>query len=306
MTPAGTLTPGRPAETVAVGFSFLESPRWRDGSLFVSDFYTHRVLRFPDGRGTGELVCEVPDQPSGLAFTPDGEMLVVSMLDRTLRRWHSGELQVVTDLAPHVTGPPNDMVTDPAGRVWIGNFADDVAGTDTIAPAAVVTVSPTGEASIAAEGVNFPNGMAFTDGYTTLLIAETFAGRITAFDVEGDGTLTNRRVWAEFGGPGELWDIAEATRAQPVLPDGIALDSEGALWVADAKGHGAIRVAEGGDVLDRVDTGELAVYAVALGGPDGRDLYLCCSPPLGTNDPATSRDSVLMRSRTAAPAAVTS
>jgi len=286
---------------IAAGFSLLESPRWWRGDLYVSDFYTHRVLRFAGGRGQAAFVCEVPAQPSGLVPTPDGDLLIVSMLDRTLRRWDGSQLRTVADLSELASGPLNDMVGDDTGRVWIGNFGDDDQSDGGIGPTAIVTVGPDGDTAVAAADVNFPNGMVLIDGGATLLVAETFAARITAFTVSADGMLSGRRVWAEFG-VGDLWNIPAATAAQPLLPDGLAVDAEGALWVADAKGSGVIRVAEGGQILDRVDTGELAVYSAALGGAAGRELALCCAPPLGASDPVTTRRSELMVTTVPVPA----
>jgi sugar lactone lactonase YvrE len=290
-----------PTRRIADGFSLLESPRWWRGDLYVSDFYTHRVLRFAGGRGPAALVCEVPAQPSGLVPTPDGDLLIVSMLDRTLRRWDGSQLRTVADLSELASGPLNDMVGDDTGRVWIGNFGDDGQPDGGIGPTAILTVGPDGDAAVAVTDVNFPNGMVLIDGGATLLVAETFAARITAFTVGAGGVLSGRRVWADFG-VGDLWNVAAATAAQPVLPDGLAMDAEGALWVADAKGNGVIRVAEGGHVLDWVHTGELAVYAAALGGASGRELALCCAPPLGTSDPVTTRDSQLLVTTVPVPA----
>jgi len=277
---------------IAAGHSFLESPRWWHGDLYVSDFYLRQVLRFPGGRGPADVVCEVPGQPSGLALAPNGELLIVSMLDRTLLRCSEGSLSVVADLRDCVAGPPNDMVGDGRGRVWIGNFGDDTPGDGDLRPTTIVTVGPDAAPTVAADDVNFPNGMVLTNGGSTLLVAETFAGRITAFDVRPNGTLTRRRTWANFGS-GDVWNVQEAIKSQPLLPDGIALDAEGALWVADAKGAGVVRVAEGGAVLDRVETGHLAVYAAALGGDTGHELFLCCAAPLGTEDPAHTRHAEL-------------
>lgn len=273
---------------IASGLSFPESPRWHDGDLYLSDFYTHRVLRFLKGSGKGEVVCEVPEQPSGLAWTPDGDLLVVSMLDRTLKRWDGTKLHVVADLSDMVSGPPNDMVSDGNGRVWIGNLGDDASEEDGFAPTTIVSVGPDGSLAVAADGLNFPNGMVLANRGKTLLVAETFAARITAFTVEVGGKLTERRTWADLG-HGDMWAVKSATKDQTVLPDGLALDAEGALWVADAKGSGVERISEGGTVLDRVDTGELAVYAVALGGWNNRELAMCCAPPLLCEDPATNR-----------------
>jgi sugar lactone lactonase YvrE len=295
----------RDLRRIASGLSFPESPRWREGDLYLSDFYTHRVLRYPKGSVKGEVVCEVPQQPSGLAWTPDGNLLVVSMLDRTLRRWDGTNLDIVADLSGMVSGPPNDMVADGGGRVWIGNFGDDAVEEDGFAPTTIVTVGPDGVVVVAAENLNFPNGMVLTDRGETLLVAETFAARITAFTVEAGGMLTGRRTWADLG-HGDMWDVNNATKEQTVLPDGLALDAEGALWVADAKGSGVERIAEGGAVLDRVDTGELAVYGVALGGWNNRELVMCCAPPLLSEDPASNRHGEVLATTVSVPAGVVS
>ncbi|AXL92876.1 gluconolactonase [Streptomyces sp. CB09001] len=287
----------RSLELIADDCSFLEGPRWHQGALFVSDFYTHEVLRF-DGEGR-HVVCEVEGQPSGLGFTPDGRLLVVSMLDRRLLRLDGRRLTEVASFAELAAGPANDMVVDAAGRAYIGNFGSP-AGSD-LAFASLVRVDPDGTASIAASQLGFPNGAVLTPDGRHLLIAETFVGRISAFEVDADGGLSGRRTWAQFGAAPDYFDEARATRELEMLPDGMALDAEGMLWVADAKGHGASRVRQGGEVVDFVDTGDLSVYAVALGGPDLRTLYLCCAPPHRTFDPSASRKSVLLATQVAVP-----
>lgn len=284
---AAASVPRGDARVVADGFSFLEAPRWHDGRLFFSDFYTHSVhsLR-PDGHL--ELVCEVPGRPSGLGFDPEGRLLVISMIDRRLLRWHGGALTTVADLGPLVTGPCNDMVVDGAGRAYVGNFGERRDGGPTdFRPTNLVQVEPDGTASVAARDVHFPNGLVITPDGGTVLVAETFAHRISAFDRSTTGALSNRRVWATLAPDGGL-------DGREILPDGMCLDAEGAVWIGDASGRGPLRVTEGGDVADRIDTGDLATYAVALGGPDRTILYMCAGPPLGTYDPETTRRGVLL------------
>ncbi|MGW3151502.1 SMP-30/gluconolactonase/LRE family protein [Streptomyces sp. NPDC001177] len=277
-------------QLIADGFSFLEGPRWHEGALFVSDFYTHQVLRFgPRGH---QVLCDVEGQPSGLGFTPDGHLLIVSMLDRRLLRLQGHQLTEVACFADLAPGPANDMVVDAAGRAYVGNFGYPQGGA--MAPTSLVRIDPGGTTSIAATNVVFPNGAVLTPDGRSLLLAETFMARITAFDVSPEGALSNRRTWAQFAPAPDYLDEERACRELAVLPDGLALDEEGMLWVADAKGHGAARVCQDGDVVDFVDTGDLSVYAVALGGSDRRTLYLCCAPPLGTSDPTRSRRSVLL------------
>lgn len=294
-------TASRSLELIADDRSFLEGPRWHGDALFVSDFYTHEVLRFDDaGR---HVVCEVQAQPSGLGFTPDGRLLVVSMLDRRLLRLDDHTLTEVASFADLAPGPANDMVVDTAGRAYIGNFGSP-PGVD-LALTSLIRVDPDGTTSIAASQLGFPNGAVITPDGRSLLLAETFVGRISAFDVDANGELRNRRVWAQFGAAPDYYDEERATRELPLLPDGMALDAEGMLWVADAKGHGASRVRQGGEVVDFIDTGDLAVYAMALGGADRRTLYLCCAPPHRTFDPSTTRQSVLLACRVPVPGAGT-
>jgi sugar lactone lactonase YvrE len=288
-------------ELIADGCSFLEGPRWHRGALFVSDFYTHEVLRFDsDGR---HVVCEVAAQPSGLGFTPDGRLLIVSMLDRRLLRLDAGGLTEVASFAELAPGPANDMVVDAEGRAYIGNFGVPPGGD--LAFTSLIRVDPDGTARVVASQLGFPNGTVLTPDGRRLLLAETFMGRISAFDVDANGGLGGRRTWAQFGMAPDYLDEERATRELVMLPDGLALDAEGMLWVADAKGHGASRVRQGGEVVDFVDTEDLSVYAVALGGADRRTLYLCCAPPHRTFEPSASRRSVLLACQVPVPGAGT-
>ncbi|WP_020111330.1 SMP-30/gluconolactonase/LRE family protein [Rhodococcus sp. 114MFTsu3.1] len=290
------------SEKIADGFSFLEAPRWFEGSLFLSDFYTHRVLRL---RGDDiEEVCHVPGQPSGLGFMPNGRLRVVSMLTRSLLEWTGNGFDTVADLSSLLNGTANDMVIDSRGNAYIGCFGDDEPGEDAIAPTVIVRVGADGSTRVAADGLNFPNGMALTDNETVLLVAETFANRITAFDISSSGDLSGRREWARFGNESDHWNTGVGVDALDVLPDGLAADRAGGLWVADASGHGIARIREHGDVTDFVDTGDLAVYSACIGGDDGTTLYLCCAPPFGTDDPTVSRNAALLRAEIGAPAVV--
>jgi sugar lactone lactonase YvrE len=288
---------------LAAGFSFLESPRWHDGLLYVSDFYSHRVLRTPDGREF-ETVCEVDGQPSGLGFDRQGRLLVVSMTDRRLLRLDDSGLTEVADLAGLASYHCNDMVVDDRGRAYIGNFGSDVDNAG-IAPACLILVEPDGRARPVAGDLVFPNGMAITPDGLTLLVAETFAYRITAFTIGPDGSLHSRRVWAPLadGSVPLPRALAQVLAAGQVTPDGICLDADGALWVADATGNGAIRIGESGARLDYVPTGPDAVYAVALGGADSRTLFMCAAPPLGQSDPVRERRGSLLCCRVDVPAA---
>lgn len=281
-----------PVEVVAAGFCFLEGPRWRDGLLYLSDFYAHRVLTV-DPAGAVRTVCEVPGQPSGLGWTPDGDLLIVSMLDKRLLRLDGRALQVVADLSPCAGGVTNDMIVDGRGRAYVGNVGDRSRGF--VAPAVLARVDPDGAVIPAADGLYAPNGAVLSTDEATLIIAETEANRLTAFQVARDGTLGGRRAWAVLGSDGGT--------SKPVEPDGLALDADGAIWVGDANGHGVLRVAEGGTVLDAIDTGDLSVYAAALGGADGHTLYLCAAPPGHAFDRERRPLGVLMSVQVAVPAA---
>lgn len=273
----------RELHVIADGLSFLEGPRWHAGRLYVSDFFTKQILSFAED-GSRERVATVPGQPSGLGFAPDDVLHVVSMLDRRLMRVVGGDLVEVADLSGETSRPCNDMTIDTQGRAYIGNYGFDLDSNDGVRPTRLLRVDPDGTVSVAATDLVFPNGTVITPDGKTLLIAETFAARITAFDVGADGTLSGRRTWASFAdGPFEFASDAVASGA--LLPDGMALDAEGAVWVANAAGRGALRVAEGGKILDEVVLGDLTAFAVALGGADRSTLYLCASPPLFTSDP---------------------
>jgi len=246
-------------ETLLDGLTFPEGPRWRDGRLWFSDFYTNRVLAL-DLAGKAETIATVPQRPSGLGWRPDGTLLVVSMLDRALLALEGGALRRVADLAALAGGPCNDMVVDAAGRAYVGNFGYDRHAGEAPRTTALARVDPDGRVSRAADELMFPNGMVIAPDGRTLIVAETYAHRLTAFTVASDGALSARRVFAELPG---------------VFPDGICLDAEGAVWVSDARGHEVTRMFEGGRVAERISAGERSVFASMLGGPDRRTLFLC-------------------------------
>lgn len=286
-------------ELIADGLHFPEGPCWRDGKLYVSDFYD-RVVATYDERGTRTVLCEVPNQPSGLGFTSAGDLLIVSMLDRRLLRLRDGKLSEVADLSALAPGPCNDMLVDDAGRAWIGNFGEDLESG--VRETVLLRVDPDGSVTVAADGLVFPNGTAITpDG--TMIIAESFAFRISAFDVGADGTLSNRRTWAEFGAPAAA-DVPAVLATDALTPDGTCLDAEGALWVADAQGTGAVRMREGGEITDRVELDGLTAFACVLGGGDGRTLFLAAGPPLGVIEPSEVRRGALFATRVEVPGGV--
>lgn len=246
------------------GLKFPEGPRWHEGRLWFSDMHAHRVMTVEES-GQTSIICEVPNRPSGLGFTPDGRLLVVSMTDRKLLCLNSNlGLQEVSDIGSMAGGDANDMVVDDQARSYIGNFGFDYSNDEKFKPASLVMVRPDGVAQVVAEELLFPNGSVITADGGRLIVAESYGRRLTAFDINrDDGTLSNRRIWAEV---------------DPATPDGICLDDDGAIWVASPVTEEFIRVLEGGVVTDRIKLPPgKGAYACMLGGADGRTLFLCTS-----------------------------
>lgn len=286
---------------LASGFSFLEAPRWHDGRLWLSDFYTHRVLTV-DLAGRVETVAEVPQQPSGLGWLPDGRLLVVSMRDRRLlRREPDGTLVLHADLAGIAGGHCNDMVVDAQGRAWVGNFGFDLMGAATPQRATLARVDPDGRVHAAAEGLCFPNGSAITPDGRTLLVGESFGNRVSAFDIAPDGSLGPRRDWAAFAPLPTATDFMGVLGQLVIAPDGCTLDAEGCLWIADAIGQRVVRVREGGEFVQTLSTAPLGVFACALGGDDGRTLFLCVAPDFDEHARSTAREAQLWSVRVDVP-----
>lgn len=245
------------------GLSFGEGPRWHEGRLWLSDFFRHRVLSLgPTGEARVEV--ELDDQPSGLGWLPNGDLLVVAMTSRQVRRVDAaGRIHLHADLAGVAGGNCNDMVVDGQGRAYVGNFGFDTEAAERQPrPADLALVRPDGQVEVVAEDLEFPNGSVITPDGRTLVVGESRARKYTAFDISEDGRLSDRREWADVAGK---------------APDGCALDAEGAIWMADALGAGCFRVAEGGRILDAVQASQ-TVFACALGGPDRRSLYLVTAP----------------------------
>jgi sugar lactone lactonase YvrE len=256
------------ATPVIGGLYFGECPRWHDGRLWYSDFFDGAVFSI-DEAGERRTEVPVPFEPAGLGWLPDGRLLIVNRVERSVvRREHDGTLVTHGTLTPWATWHGNDMVVDATGRAYCGNFGFDLDALYdgktgiTVGPTSVIRVDPDGTSHEAAADVEFPNGTVITPDGRTLIIAESMGGRLTAFDIGTDGTLANRRVWAPLTG---------------VAPDGICLDAEGCVWVANAGGPECVRVAEGGEVLDRITTTQ-DCFACMLGGADRRTLYAVTAP----------------------------
>lgn len=242
------------------GLGFAESPRWHAGELWFVDFLSGTV-HATDLAGAERTVASVPGTPGGLGFLPDGTPLVVSQREFALHAiGRDGQLRRHADLSRFARGAANDLLVDGAGRAYVGHHGFDFFGGAAPQPSSLLLVQADGTVSEVAEGLTFPNGMVLTPDRRTLIVAESFAARLSAFTVAADGSLGERREWAQVTGH---------------TPDGICLDAEGAVWLGSPLSGAFLRVREGGEVLDRIPTedGRWAV-ACTLGGPDRR--VLCC------------------------------
>jgi sugar lactone lactonase YvrE len=288
VTTVHTLTP------LIEGGTYFECPRWHEGRWWVSDFYRHAVFAY-DAEGREEKVIEVDEQPSGLGWMPGGDLLVVSMKDRrVLRRSPDGAVTEHADVSELARGHLNDMIVDRQGRAYAGSFGFDLMGGGEPAMAALVRIDPDGTATIAAEDLWFPNGMVITDD-GTLIVAETFAARLTAFRIQADGALAERRVWAQVEDSPDSADTETMLSAVTFAPDGCALDAEGHVWAANALGGPVCRVAPGGAVVDELAIPDgLGVFACGLGGEDGRTLIACAAPDFDEAARSAAREAVLL------------
>lgn len=258
------------------GFYFTEGPRWHEGTLWFSDMHGHRVMRAPfDGNdltGVVEAVATMDfDDPSGLGWLPDGRLLVVAMSTKKLYRLEAGAPSLVehADLSHLADGDINDMIVAEDGTAYVGHMGYEIHGDISERKSAeTIHVMPDGNASIGADQLEAPNGHILTPDESTLIVAESAASRLTAFDVNPeDGTLSGRRTYAQLAPATEELVIA--------TPDGICLDEEGAVWVADPRGRRILRVLEGGEITDfYIFEGEMPLACV-LAGEDRRTLCIC-------------------------------
>jgi sugar lactone lactonase YvrE len=289
--------------TLADGFHFAESARWRHGRLWLSDFYAREVYSIGVETGQRSVQATVANQPSGLGWFPNGDLGIVSMLDRkVVRQGPDGAISEHADLSSVATFHCNDMVIDAKGRAYVGNFGFDLhgfiednglralldLGAD-VPPADLALVRPDGTVSVAAHGLAFPNGSVVTPDGRTLVVAETFARCLTAFDIAADGTLSGRRVWADLSTHG-------------VTPDGICMDVEGAIWATNPDAAMAVRAEEGAGVVDVVET-DLPSFSCVLGGADGRSLFLLTAPDSMPRAASAARRSKIEVARVTVPGA---
>lgn len=263
---------GRETTVLTGGVYFGEGPRWHDGRLWFSDFYAHAV-KSVSLAGDTHTEFEIDDRPSGLGWAPDGSMLFVSMTKRqVMRRETDGRISLHADLNGLADFHCNDMVVDAAGGAYVGNFGFDLdaavgaRGIQSVLAdhpkARLAYVAPDGAVRVAAENMSFPNGSVITPDGKTLIVGETLGGCLTAFDIGKDGELSNRRLWASI---------------RPRVPDGIALDANGAIWIANPIAPECALIEKGGAVLEVIDTA-MPCYACMLGGDDGRTLFMLTAP----------------------------
>jgi sugar lactone lactonase YvrE len=290
--------------TLLEGGAFFEGPRWHEGRWWVSDFYRHRVITVSED-GREEEVMEVEGQPSGMGWLPDGSLLVVSMRDhRILRRSADGEVSVHADVSELCTGHLNDMVVSSSGRAYAGNFGFDLMGGGDPSPAALIRVDPDGSVSIAAEDLLFPNGSVITGDGRTLIVGETAGARYTAFTIEDDGSLSDRRIWAQIAPTPPITTLAETLGKLTFGPDGCGLDAEEHIWCADEVGGRCARIAPGGEIVDEIAMPDgLGVFACMLGGEDGRTLLMCAAPDFSEEARSAAHEAVLLTATVGVPRA---
>ncbi len=246
-------------QTLMSGIAFGESPRWHEGRLWFCDWGAEELIAV-DLEGNSEVIAHVASFPFSIDWLPGGTLLVVSARDRALLRLEpDGSLCTHADLSGLSDRPPgNEIVVDGRGNAFVNGGGFDLMAGEEFAPGLIAVVPADGPPRVLADGIAFPNGMAITPDDSTLIVAESYGRRLTAFDLDADGGLSNRRVWADLGDG---------------VPDGICLDSEGAIWYADVPNKRCTRVREGGEVLQTIDV-DRGCFACMLGGDDRRTLCI--------------------------------
>src|ERR671935_803950 len=244
-------------QTLMTGLALGEAPRWHDGRLWFSDWGAQEVVAV-DLEGKSEVIVRVATLPFCIDWLPDGRLLIVSGRDRLLlRREPDGSLVTHADLTSLSDHPWNEIVVDGRGNAYLNNIGFDFPGGEFV-PGILTLVSPDGSAQQVADGVAFPNGMVVTPDNSTLILAESYANRLTAFDIAADGSLSNRRVWGALDGG---------------VPDGMCLDAANAIWYGDVPNRRCVRVREGGEVLQTIEL-DRGCFACMLGGVNKRTLFM--------------------------------
>lgn len=246
------------AQRFADDFIYLEAPKWHDNQLWVSDVFAERIHVISADGSSRRLVCEVPTRPAGIGFLPDGTLIIASHKDRSLHRLDGDKTSVYADLSNHATGYLNDFAIDAQGRIYVGNFGYDLFAGEPPKAASLHRVDPDGTITTVANDVFFPNGSVIINGGRTLIVNETWEGRVTAFDLNEKGELSNRRVFADLG---------------ERQPDGLCADAEDAIWVASWNTGEFVRVLDGGEITHRLQFDGIGI-SCGLGGADGHQLFM--------------------------------
>tara|TARA_B100001027_G_scaffold208648_1_gene174121 strand:- start:90 stop:1016 length:927 start_codon:yes stop_codon:yes gene_type:complete len=281
------------------GLYFGEGPRWHENKLWFSDFYSHKVMTL-DENNSLETVCEVPSQPSGLGWLPNGDLLIVSMLDRKILKFSEGSISVHADLSEYVEHKCNDMVVSRDGTAYVGNFGMGDAG-ESMNSTHLMIVKSDGTVLKGPDNLLFPNGTVITEDGKKLIVAETLGAKLTSFDIEDNGELINRKLWARTSPLFSLliikflsslgFDLSKVDFSRYSknlhVPDGICLDEKNGIWIASPTSKAVVRIEKGGNITDIISTPKGA-FACMLGGKDRKTLYVIIS---NSSDPEEAQAS---------------
>ncbi len=249
------------------GLKFTESPRWYKSRLWFLDIYNQSIKKV-SADGALETVLELPFMPNSLGFLPDSSMFFGDAMNRIIYVWDGEEYQQLADISELAKICLSDGIADAQGRIYVGDIGYDfIGGSEPLPGGVIVLVRTDGQASVVASNMFFPNGMVITPDGKNLIVSESLRHRLTAFDIKEDGTLDNRRTFAQFPGKDGV--------AEGICPDGICLDAEGAVWVSTVE-QNVLRVKEGGEIIQRIDL-EYPSFAVMLGGADRKTLFISTS-----------------------------
>jgi len=281
------------------GLYFGEGPRWHENKLWFSDFYSHKVMTL-DENNSIETICEVPSQPSGLGWLPNGDLLIVSMLDRKILKFSEGSISIHADLSEYVAHKCNDMVVSKDGTAYVGNFGMGDAG-ESLKSTHLMIVKSDGTVLKGPDNLLFPNGTVITEDGKNLIIAETLGAKLTSFDIEDNGELTNRELWARTSPLFSLliikflsslgFDLSKVDFSRYSknlhVPDGICLDEKNGIWIASPTSKAVVRIEKGGNITDIISTPKGA-FACMLGGKERKTLYVIIS---NSSDPEEAQES---------------
>jgi len=250
------MSSSRQMQTLLSGRAFVESPRWHDGRLWFSDWLTGEIISV-DLRGNSEVMFRVTSFPFSIDWLPDGHLVATSGT-QVLREQSVGSLATYADLSRFSKKGLNEIVVDGRSNVYVNDVGFDLMAGEKFAPGFIALLTPDGRARQVADGLAFPNGMAVTPNNSTLVVAESYGKKLTAFDIRPDGSLSNRRVWADLGNG---------------VPDGICIDADDAVWYGDVPNKRCVRVREGGEVLQVIHL-DRGCFACILGGADRKTLFM--------------------------------